>query len=36
LTRRKVTEVAEVYGVDVAAEEAAGRLVQHVEGRLAY
>ena len=34
LTRRKVTEVPAQYGVDVAAEEASGRLVQHVEGYL--
>ena len=34
LTRRRVTEVPTLYGVDVAAEEASGRLVQHVEGRL--
>ena len=32
LTRRQVTEVPALYGVDVAAEEASGRLVQHVEG----
>lgn len=34
LTRRKVTEVPAQYGVDVPAEEASGRLVQHVEGYL--
>ena len=32
LTRRKVTEVPALYGVDVSAEETSGRLVQHVEG----
>ena len=32
LTRRKVEELPEQYGVDLAAEEAGGRLVQHIEG----
>lgn len=32
LTRRKVEELPEQYGVDLAAEETGGRLVQHVEG----
>ena len=32
ITRRKVDEVAESYGMDLAQEEEQGRLVQHVEG----
>lgn len=32
LTRRKVEALPEQYGVDLAAEETGGRLVQHVEG----
>ena len=32
LTRRKVEELPEQYSVDLAAEEAGGRLVQHIEG----
>ena len=32
LTRRKVEELPEQYGVDLAAEETDGRLVQHIEG----
>lgn len=34
LTRRKLT-LPESFGVDLAAEEGGGRLVQHVEGELA-
>ena len=33
LTRRRVDEVAESYGVDISQEEQQGRLVQHVEGK---
>ena len=32
LSRRKVTDLPEHYGVDLAAEETGGRLVQHIEG----
>lgn len=32
--RRKLEAVPEQYKVDVAAEEAAGRLKQHVQGKL--
>lgn len=32
ISRRKVDQVAESYGVDLNAEEQQGRLVQHVEG----
>ena len=34
LTRRKLESVDQVYGVDIAGEETAGRLHQHVEGIL--
>jgi len=33
ITRRKVEQVAEQYGVDIAQEEKQGRLLQHVEGK---
>jgi hypothetical protein len=32
LTRRKLEGVGQEYGVDIAAEETAGRLTQHVQG----
>ena len=32
LSRRKVAELPEQYGVDLAGEETEGRLVQHIEG----
>jgi len=32
LSRHKVAEIPEQYGVDLAAEETEGRLVQHIEG----
>ena len=34
LTRRKLESVGQEYGVDVGAEETAGRLQQQVEGLL--
>ena len=32
LARRKLEGVDQEYGVDIGAEETAGRLMQHVEG----
>ena len=33
LTRRKLEGVGQEYGVDIGAEETAGRLTQHIEGQ---